>query len=61
FVFKRGDTGRGNAKSLFTTLAYQLAPYIPHLGAPVVESVEKDPSVVGRFIDAQLRQLIVEP
>jgi hypothetical protein len=61
FFFKRGDTDRGNAKSLFATLAYQLALYIAQLRVPIVESVENDPSVVGRSMDIQLRQLIVDP
>ncbi|KAJ6569214.1 hypothetical protein B0H19DRAFT_1134888 [Mycena capillaripes] len=61
FFFKRGDAGRGNAKSLFATLAYQLALCIPHLRRPIGESAEKDPSVVGRSMAVQLRQLIVDP
>ncbi|KAF7328420.1 NACHT domain-containing protein [Mycena venus] len=61
FFFKRGDSRRGTAKSLFATLAYQLALCIPHLRGPIGESTEKDPSVVGRSPAVQLRQLIVEP
>ncbi|KAJ6569211.1 hypothetical protein B0H19DRAFT_1134858 [Mycena capillaripes] len=61
FFFKRGDAHRGSAKSLFATLAYQLALCIPHLRRPIGESTEKDPSVVGRSMAVQLRQLIVDP
>ncbi|KAJ7690376.1 hypothetical protein B0H17DRAFT_936220 [Mycena rosella] len=62
FFFKRGHTTRGNAKVLFATLAYQLALHPNRqLNAPISESAETDPSVVGRGMDVQLRSLIVEP
>ncbi|KAJ7825662.1 hypothetical protein B0H14DRAFT_2368836, partial [Mycena olivaceomarginata] len=60
-TFKRGNTGRGNARSLFVTLAYELALYIPQLKGLILKSAEDDPSVMARSIDAQLRQLILYP
>ncbi|KAJ7681944.1 hypothetical protein DFH06DRAFT_284632 [Mycena polygramma] len=61
FFFKRGHLTRGNAKALFLTIAYQLAFSIPGLKVPVLQAVEDDPSVVGRSMESQLRQLILEP
>ncbi|KAJ7663509.1 hypothetical protein B0H14DRAFT_2553685 [Mycena olivaceomarginata] len=61
FFFKRDDQTRGNAKMLFTTLAYQLAIGQQELKALVSRKVETDPSVLGRGMDVQLRTLILEP
>ncbi|KAJ7093800.1 hypothetical protein C8R44DRAFT_395634 [Mycena epipterygia] len=61
FFFKRGHATRGNAKVLFVTVAYQLALHDPDLRPLISKSVEKDPSVVGRRMDVQLRKLIMEP
>ncbi|KAF8182109.1 hypothetical protein K438DRAFT_1840325 [Mycena galopus ATCC 62051] len=61
FFFKRGHATRGNAKMLFATLAYQLALNSRELNSLISRNVLRDPSVVGRDMNAQLRQLIVEP
>ncbi|KAJ7815558.1 hypothetical protein B0H14DRAFT_2375237 [Mycena olivaceomarginata] len=61
FFFKRGHTTRGNARMLFATLAYQLALHQPKFRDLISRSVEKNPSVLGRSIDVQLRTLILEP
>ncbi|KAF7364214.1 putative nwd2 protein [Mycena sanguinolenta] len=61
FFFKRGHTTRGNAKALFSTIAYQLAISVPWLREPISQIVENDPSVVARSIDIQMRKLISEP
>ncbi|KAJ7739133.1 hypothetical protein B0H16DRAFT_65445 [Mycena metata] len=61
FFFKRHHPTRGNAKAMFTTLAYQLALNNRDLGLLVSESVERDPSIVGREMQVQFHQLIVEP
>ncbi|KAJ7431237.1 hypothetical protein FB451DRAFT_435824 [Mycena latifolia] len=61
FFFKRSHTTRGNAKALFMTLAYQLALHHPELKGPISESVECDPSTVGREMDVQLAKLIIGP
>ncbi|KAF7328943.1 putative nwd2 protein [Mycena venus] len=61
FFFKRDHATRGNAKALFATLAYQLVLNNPGLNSVISQRVERDPSVVGRSMDVQLRQLIVDP
>ncbi|KAJ6523014.1 hypothetical protein B0H19DRAFT_653334, partial [Mycena capillaripes] len=61
FFFKRGDMTRGNAKVLFATLAYQLALYRQELRGPISQGVERDPSVLARGMDVQLRTLIFGP
>ncbi|KAF7362955.1 WD40 repeat-like protein [Mycena venus] len=61
FFFKRGHVTRGNAKVLFVTLAYQLALHISILKGPISESAQDDPSVVGRSMEIQLQNLIVQP
>ncbi|KAJ7681918.1 hypothetical protein DFH06DRAFT_284293 [Mycena polygramma] len=63
FFFKREHTTRGNTKVLFSTLAYQIALNTARscLKTLISQSVEADPSVVGRRMDVQLNRLIVEP
>ncbi|KAJ6546329.1 hypothetical protein B0H10DRAFT_1327046 [Mycena sp. CBHHK59/15] len=60
FVFKRGIPLAGTP-TLFATIAYQLALNIPALKTPISQSVEDNPSVVGRSMDVQIRELILEP
>jgi hypothetical protein len=61
FFFKRGHATRGNARVLFTTLAYQLALQNSFLKGPISECVQNDPSVTGRSMELQLQKLIVQP
>ncbi|KAF7348913.1 putative nwd2 protein [Mycena venus] len=61
FFFKRGHATRGNAKVLFATLAYELALHRPKLTDPISRTVETNPSLLGRGMDVQLRNLILEP
>ncbi|KAE9393513.1 hypothetical protein BT96DRAFT_217147 [Gymnopus androsaceus JB14] len=61
FFFKRGHATRGNARALFATIAYQLAIGVPWLKGPISQIVENNPSIVGRSIETQLRELISEP
>ncbi|KAJ7028929.1 hypothetical protein C8F04DRAFT_48621 [Mycena alexandri] len=61
FFLKRHHPTRGNAKALFATLAYQLALNNRDLKALISESVERDPSLVGRDMHVQFHQLLVEP
>jgi hypothetical protein len=61
FFFKKDHPTRGNAKQLFSTLAYQLALNNRHLKPVISQSVEDGPSVVGRHMGVQLRKLIVDP
>ncbi|KAF7372995.1 NACHT domain-containing protein [Mycena sanguinolenta] len=61
FFFKRTHVARGNARTLFATIAYQLALSASWLKTPISETVENDPSIVARSIDTQMRTLISEP
>ncbi|KAJ7840013.1 hypothetical protein B0H13DRAFT_1484464, partial [Mycena leptocephala] len=59
FFFKRGHPTRGNAKVLFSTLAYQFAFRNRHWKSAISRSVEEDSTVVGRHMDVQLHKLII--
>jgi hypothetical protein len=61
FFFKRGHPTRGNANVLFATIALQLAVNIPELKRPICRVIEENPTLVGRSMGVQLRELIVEP
>ncbi|KAJ7085046.1 hypothetical protein C8R44DRAFT_862213 [Mycena epipterygia] len=61
FFFKRGDASRGNAKQLFSTIAYQLAVLLPELRGFISQSVENDPAIVNKSLSIQVQKLIVEP
>ncbi|KAF8137739.1 hypothetical protein K438DRAFT_735392 [Mycena galopus ATCC 62051] len=61
FFFKRGHATRGNGKTLFATIAYQLALGVQWLKAPISNIVEDDPSIIVRSIKIQLQKLISEP
>ncbi|KAJ7280796.1 hypothetical protein C8J57DRAFT_1174422 [Mycena rebaudengoi] len=61
FFFKRGHSTRGNAQTLFATLAYQLSLRIPQLKPAISQVVEEDPSVVARSMTVQIQKLILDP
>ncbi|KAJ6489990.1 hypothetical protein C8R45DRAFT_201243 [Mycena sanguinolenta] len=61
FFFKRGHATRGNGKTLFSTIAYQLALSVPWLRTSISQIVEDDPSVVARSLETQMRKLISKP
>jgi hypothetical protein len=61
FFFKRGDAIRGNAKTVFVTIAYQLALNVSWLRKPISQVVENEPSIVARSIESQLQKLISGP
>ncbi|KAJ7678029.1 hypothetical protein DFH06DRAFT_975449 [Mycena polygramma] len=61
FFFKRGDGSRGSGKRLFSTIAYQLALYLPDLKQIISQLVEDDPSILERALSTQLQKLIIEP
>ncbi|KAF7372907.1 putative nwd2 protein [Mycena sanguinolenta] len=61
FFFKRSHVTRSNARTLFTTIAYQLALNVESLRTPISEVVEKNPLIVGLSIRTQMQQLISEP
>ncbi|KAJ7660311.1 hypothetical protein DFH06DRAFT_393481 [Mycena polygramma] len=61
FFFRRGDTGRGNWKGLFPTLAYQLAASFPQLRDALRQAVEADKLVFGQAMRHQFQKLIIAP
>jgi hypothetical protein len=61
FFFKRGHATCGNGKTLFVTIAYQLALGVQWLKAPISHIVEDDPSIIVRSIESQPQKLISEP
>ncbi|KAJ7721883.1 hypothetical protein B0H16DRAFT_1431611, partial [Mycena metata] len=61
FFFRRHHPTCGNAKALFTTLAYQLALNNQDLKPLISENVQIDPSIVAREMKVQLHKLIIEP
>ncbi|KAJ6474906.1 hypothetical protein C8R45DRAFT_834599, partial [Mycena sanguinolenta] len=61
FFFKRGHATRGNGKTLFATIAYQLAPRVPWLRTPISEIVEDNASLVVLSIETQMEKLISQP
>ncbi|KAJ7450813.1 hypothetical protein FB451DRAFT_716208 [Mycena latifolia] len=61
FFFKRAHPTRGNARALFSTIAYRLALRVPWLKGPISEAVENDPSLVGSTPEIQLQKLILGP
>ncbi|KAF7372981.1 putative nwd2 protein [Mycena sanguinolenta] len=61
FFFKRGHPTRGNGRSLFATIAYQLALNIPLLRRPISQVVEDNPSIVALSIETQMQKLVSGP
>jgi len=61
FFFGRGKPGRDKAGYLIPTVAYQIATNIPWMRKPIETAVTRDPTILSKSIDAQLRYLITEP
>jgi hypothetical protein len=61
FFFSRSDTARSNAKSLIATIAYQIAINIPGTREKIVATIEQDPLILTRSLEAQVTALVVEP
>ncbi|KAJ7676897.1 hypothetical protein DFH06DRAFT_1466259 [Mycena polygramma] len=61
FFFKRGHATCGNAKVLFVTVALQLAVNSAQLKPRILRIVEETPTLVGRSISVQLRELLLRP
>jgi hypothetical protein len=61
FFFSRSDPIRGNAKSLIATIAYQIAINIPGTREKIVATIEQDPLILTRSLEAQVTALIVVP
>lgn len=61
FFFKKGAGDQGNARRLFSTLAWQLASTIPSLGARIQKAVDEEPDISTRRIEKQFEQLLLQP
>ncbi|KAL3439708.1 hypothetical protein BJX65DRAFT_300929 [Aspergillus insuetus] len=61
FFFKRGAGDQGNARRLFSTIAWQLLSTIPSLAASIQEAVHKDQDVSAKVIETQFDQLLLQP
>ena len=61
FFFSRFDPTRSNAKSLIPTIAYQIAINIPGTREKISATIEQDPFILTRSLEAQMAALIVEP
>ena len=59
--FSRSDPARSNAKSLIATIAYQIAINIPGTREKIVATIERDPLILTRSLEAQVAALVVEP
>ena len=61
FFFSRSDPTRSNAKSLVATIAYQITTNVPGTREKIVATIEHDPLILNRSLEAQMAALIVEP
>ncbi|KIM35967.1 hypothetical protein M413DRAFT_323930 [Hebeloma cylindrosporum] len=61
FFFYRSDPARSNAKSLIATIAYQIAIKIPGTREKIIATVERDPLILTRSLEAQATALLVDP
>jgi hypothetical protein len=61
FFFSRSDPTRSTAKSLIATIAYQIAINIPGTREKIVATIEQDPLILVRSLEAQVAALIVDP
>ena len=61
FFFSRSNSSRSNAKSLIATISYQIAINIHGTREKIVTTIEQDPLILTRSLEAQVTALIVEP
>jgi len=61
FFFSRSDPARSNAKPLIATISYQIAINIPGTREKIASTIEHDPLILTRSLEAQITALIVEP
>ncbi|KAF8970583.1 hypothetical protein BDZ97DRAFT_1914481 [Flammula alnicola] len=62
FFFSRTVAMRSDPKSLFSTIAYQLAIAMPAtFGKAIEEKIKGDPSILKKNMTLQLEKLIIEP
>ncbi|PYH49351.1 putative wd40 protein [Aspergillus saccharolyticus JOP 1030-1] len=61
FFFKRNAGDQGNARRLFSTIAWQITSTIPGLSARIQQSADKERSISTKTIDQQFDQLLLQP
>ncbi|EPS35603.1 hypothetical protein H072_10957, partial [Dactylellina haptotyla CBS 200.50] len=61
FFFKKGVGDRGNARRLFTTLAYQLSAHSLDLNTRIKDAIALDPKIPNMAFGAQFEKLIRKP
>ncbi|KDR67212.1 hypothetical protein GALMADRAFT_80086 [Galerina marginata CBS 339.88] len=61
YFFSRADPTRNNARSLIATIAYQASIRFPDIRDHIIQTVDLDPFIFTRSLDAQILALIVEP
>ncbi|KAI9763279.1 MAG: hypothetical protein M1839_006522, partial [Geoglossum umbratile] len=61
FFFKRGEGERGNATRFFTTVAANLASYVPGLISGMRKAIDADPAISEKALKDQFEKLILRP
>ena len=61
FFFSRSDHTRSTGKSFIATIAYQIAVNVPETREKIVATIERDPLILTRSLEAQVAALVVEP
>ncbi|KAF5679160.1 vegetative incompatibility het-e-1 [Fusarium heterosporum] len=61
FFFKKGAGNRGDARLLFSIIAYQLALNFPPMRQHILRAVEEDPASAMAPMQVQWKRLIVNP
>lgn len=61
FFFKRGAGDQGNARRLFSTIAWQLTSTIPSFATRIQQAVNEEPSIPAKTIEKQFDQLLLQP
>ncbi|KAF6513711.1 hypothetical protein HZS61_007036 [Fusarium oxysporum f. sp. conglutinans] len=61
FFFKRGEVDRGSLDKFVPTLAIQLAQSVPATALAIKNTIDTDPTIVGKSVREQFDKLVREP
>ncbi|KDR67214.1 hypothetical protein GALMADRAFT_80196, partial [Galerina marginata CBS 339.88] len=61
YFFSRADSTRNHARSFIATIAYQVSIRLPDIRDHLIRTIDLDPFIFTRSLDAQILALIVEP
>ncbi|CAG9990185.1 unnamed protein product [Clonostachys byssicola] len=61
FFFKNGEADRACVSKFFTTIAAQLARYIPATAQHIYSAISADPAIAERSMSSQFEKLILQP